>query len=276
MNNKFKLVIADDEKIVREGLAQTIPWEEMDIEVVGLASNGIIALELILETRPHFLLTDIRMPGMNGIELTKKAKELIPDICIIMLTSFEDFSYVRDSLNNGAFAYLLKIEVFNELPSIINNAKEYIAKTTSSERIETLNKVHLLREHFGKLFVMGTDYIPIETSELTLSWDYYSTVIIFNLKNYFSLKTTGNVSFISAIPHNLDTVIASFSNIENQLMVPIIINEIEFAVIFLMQENNQKSLNIIESLTDKINCIIGAELICGLSGTHKGWNIQGN
>lgn len=105
--SKIRLVIADDQTLMRDGL-QTIINLEDDMEVVGLADNGAAALELVREHRPDLVLMDVRMPVLDGIEATKLILAEFPDTMIVVLTTFAEDQYIVDSLVNGAVGFLLK------------------------------------------------------------------------------------------------------------------------------------------------------------------------
>jgi DNA-binding NarL/FixJ family response regulator len=101
------IMIADDQTLMRDAL-QTIVSLEKDMLVVGLAKDGIQALELVRELRPTLILMDIQMPGMDGIECTKQIKQLYPDTVILILTTFSDDDYIVEGLASGAAGFLLK------------------------------------------------------------------------------------------------------------------------------------------------------------------------
>ena len=119
----YGLVIADDELIIRQGL-MTIPWNECNIEVLGIASNGKEAYDMVREKRPDILLTDIRMPGMDGLSLIEAAKKHNPEIQAILLTGYEDFDYARDAIRLGAIGYILKPSDPEEIIESIERAKK--------------------------------------------------------------------------------------------------------------------------------------------------------
>lgn len=104
----LRIVIVEDEDIIRQGLIATFDWAAVDAEVVGEAADGAEALPLIRSLRPDVLLTDIRMPNMDGLELARKLQEenILPKL--VYLTSFADFDYVREALRLQAADYLLK------------------------------------------------------------------------------------------------------------------------------------------------------------------------
>ncbi|WP_309122528.1 response regulator transcription factor [Paenibacillus sp.] len=109
-----KVLIVDDETLIRQGIKHYMNWEREGFRIVGEAANGQQALELIAETRPHILMTDIVMPIMDGEELTKQVNSLYPDIQIVILSSFGDFDYVRAAFHNGAVDYILKPKLETE------------------------------------------------------------------------------------------------------------------------------------------------------------------
>lgn len=104
----LKVVITDDEKIQLESLVEFIRWADFGMEVVGCASDGMKALDLIQKHCPDILITDVRMPRMSGLELSKKAKEILPEIKIIIISGYEEFEYARSAVDLNAYAYILK------------------------------------------------------------------------------------------------------------------------------------------------------------------------
>ncbi|KQL54009.1 LuxR family transcriptional regulator [Heyndrickxia shackletonii] len=103
----IKIIIVDDQPLIREGLGTLLNLRP-EIEVVGMASDGLEALNVALEKRPDLILMDIRMPNMNGVEGTRVLREKLPDIKVLMLTTFNDSELIYDALQEGASGYLLK------------------------------------------------------------------------------------------------------------------------------------------------------------------------
>ena len=103
----IKIMIVDDQPLVREGLG-TLLGLRPEIEVVGMAGDGTEALKKALELQPDIVLMDIRMPTTNGVEGTKLIKERLPDVKVLILTTFNDSEFVFDALEEGASGYLLK------------------------------------------------------------------------------------------------------------------------------------------------------------------------
>lgn len=135
----IKVIIADDQDLIRGSLRIVLRGEK-DIEVVGVASNGIEAIELCKQHQPHVVLMDIHMPEMDGIAALGHIKNILPNTRIVMLTTFHDMDYVREALALGAEGYLLKAMQPEDLASsirLVNNGEmlipQEIAKIMVSE-----------------------------------------------------------------------------------------------------------------------------------------------
>jgi len=130
----IKVLIADDESIVRKGLQATVPWEKYGMEVVADAPNGRKAWEAFQLHRPHIVITDIVMPEMDGIELSRRVKQAAPDTRIVLLSCHRDFEYAKEGLKLGASGYLLKTAFEDdELESML----EQFRKELSASRPES-------------------------------------------------------------------------------------------------------------------------------------------
>ena len=103
----IKVLLADDQTIIRDGLRALLSMHA-DIEVVGEACNGIEAVERVRSLRPDVVLTDIRMPEMDGVAATQRIKKEFPDTVVIVLTTFDDDEYIIKAMTYGASGYLLK------------------------------------------------------------------------------------------------------------------------------------------------------------------------
>lgn len=105
--DKIKVIIADDEKMITKGLKIILDTYE-DIEVTALVSNGEEALNACRNERPDVILMDVRMPKCDGVLGTKLIKEQLPEVKILILTTFNDVAYIHEALKNGACGYILK------------------------------------------------------------------------------------------------------------------------------------------------------------------------
>lgn len=104
----LKTFLVEDEVVIREMIKKMIPWEQYGFKLAGEASDGEMALPLILKSKPDLLITDIKMPFMDGLTLCKLVKKELPDIKIVILSGYDDFNYARQAISIGVEDYLLK------------------------------------------------------------------------------------------------------------------------------------------------------------------------
>ena len=104
----IKVVIADDEYRICELIHRLVDWQSLDMEVVAMANDGVEALQIIKEYLPDILITDIRMPGLSGLELIEQASRIAPDIGFIIISGYSEFEYAKKALSFAVVDYLLK------------------------------------------------------------------------------------------------------------------------------------------------------------------------
>jgi YesN/AraC family two-component response regulator len=145
----LKVLIVDDEYIARFGLKSCIPWEASGFELVGTADDGISALEIIKEARPHIVIADIKMPRMDGIELLKLTRAFDKNVCFIMLTCLDDVHSVKTAIKAGADDYISKLSMRpEELLSILANMKANIERQVEcAVRNEIAKAKQYIAEH---------------------------------------------------------------------------------------------------------------------------------
>ena len=129
----IKVVLADDEKKVVLLLQKLIDWEKQGFEIVGIANDGIHALELVREKQPQLLITDIRMPGCDGIELIRQARELQPGIHFVIISGYRQFEYAQNALKYGVEDYLLKPLKKDDLNGILLRVREKLGEEAALE-----------------------------------------------------------------------------------------------------------------------------------------------
>ena len=121
----YRVILVDDEPLILAGIASLLNWEEHDCAIVGKATNGPSAYDMILEQKPDIVITDIRMPVLNGLELIEKCQATGMSFAFLVLTNLEEFDLARKALALGASDYLVKLNLSpEELSRAVNRAKE--------------------------------------------------------------------------------------------------------------------------------------------------------
>ncbi len=130
----YKVLIVDDERLIRITLKNMLDWKALDCEVIATVKDGEEALRVFDGLHPEIVITDLKMPGMDGIELIKKIKERNKNTQVIALSNYSDFEYVRDAMKAGAFDYLLKVTLEkSELQRIIEQVKESCVESSKND-----------------------------------------------------------------------------------------------------------------------------------------------
>lgn len=137
----LKIFLAEDEVIVRETIKRMIPWEDLGFELVGEAADGEMALPLLLRQKPDLLITDIKMPFMDGLTLAKVAKKEIPGLKVVILSGYDDFNYAKQAINIGVEGYLLKPITKNALIERLTEIRSrYEHEKTQKEYYEKFHR----------------------------------------------------------------------------------------------------------------------------------------
>lgn len=141
----YKLVLVDDEKEVRQGLLQNISWNECGFEIAGEAENGREALEIAERVMPDVVISDIKMPFMDGLQLAEILREKLPTVKILLLTGFDEFEYAQKAIRLNVLEYVLKPVSSPELVAILLKVKANMDREIAQRK-----DLQILREHFMK------------------------------------------------------------------------------------------------------------------------------
>lgn len=167
----YRIILIDDEPLILAGIASLICWEEHDCCIVGKATNGHTAIDLILDTRPDIVITDIRMPVMNGLELIQACKEKNCEFAFIFLTNLEDFQLAKEAVHLGATDYLVKLDLKPQtLIQALERAKEHCSRMESHHNKELYalllkdSRKQLEQNYFSQLLL-----IPPSDSEFAFN-----------------------------------------------------------------------------------------------------------
>lgn len=212
-------MIVDDENIIRKGLRDYIDWQQYGFEVSVEAENGITALQLAREHKPDVILTDIYMPLMDGIEFSKKVKDLMPEVIVIFISGYNDFSYAQRAIELGVYRYLTKpIKTQDLITLLVEVANE-------------LEHTQLQKEELKKIDSLIAESMPIlkERFLLNLVHGELKDKEIYNRAEYLGVDVKGN-GFFSMVVSLDDYFIYMEQKTEEE------INIIKFGIHKLVEE----------------------------------------
>lgn len=195
----LKVIIADDERLICRLVQALADWDSLGMEVVAMAENGLEAMELVRSERPDVLITDIRMPGCDGLELIRSAKQLMPELEVVIISGYAHFEYAQSAMKYGAGYYLLKpikqAELMETLEKIRERCEARLEMRTSRARQHQNSQKDLsrIRESLMKDLLSGnpvnlTGEILRESYHLDTAGDTYQV---------FMVKMDGSVSQVS-------------------------------------------------------------------------------
>lgn len=176
----LKVFLVEDESIVREGLKKNIPWQEYGYQFMGEASDGEMALPMIRKIRPDVLITDIKMPFMDGLALSQIVTQEIPDIRIIIISGYDEFEYAQRAIRVGVEQYLLKPITRGGLRKVLLEIREKIETEKEQKNyLETFQNEmkeyedYSRRSFLEKVFggVLSVQQIYEEAAKLSLELD---------------------------------------------------------------------------------------------------------
>lgn len=181
----IRLLIADDEKIIRETLSTIIDWESLGVEVVAVCKDGLEAYDAIIDEYPDIVLTDIRMPKLSGLELIHKITENHDNIHFIILSGYDEFSYAKEAMLYGIKHYILKpcneVEIINAVQDLI---REYYTQHTLPEKTGAMelsgNMMHHIvlqalssSENLAALSNIYENFLDFSTTPYQLCYLYF-------------------------------------------------------------------------------------------------------
>ena len=247
----LKLMLVDDEPVIRKGIRTSIDWEKYGVEIAGEASNGRDALARAMELKPNIVITDIRMPVMDGLALADSLKTQLPDTRIIILSGYDDFDYARKALSIGVCEYLLKPVRAEELVELIVKFKNEIVKAQ-------LEKSRSLTENIT--FNESLQQIRANFLSNLLKGEYSDKPSIFEKAEALKLDLTGPEHLVFVIE------IDGFHNITRD-MPPRDIDLLKFSVMNISEE-------LLQSRAQGFVCYSESEHLIGLAGSKGLTEVQ--
>lgn len=207
---QMRVVIVEDEEIIRKGLEMAIDWMEYGCVVIGTAENGAEGLELILRERPDIVLTDIKMPKLSGLDMVEQASAELPFYSII-LTSYSEFKLAQKALKIGASDYLSKPVDRDELKKVLDKIRRHLTNQSRYDAIEQMSqKRTLTSEDEWSIFQMAktSDNIYVKRTYQLIKERYQEKISVNDVAeelgvsvSYLSrkLKTHLNITFVDLL-----------------------------------------------------------------------------
>lgn len=171
----YKVLLVDDERIILEGISGIVDWAGAGTKLIGTARNGLEALDKIAQERPDIIISDIKMPGMDGLQLAAKLAETFPDIKLALLSGFGEFEYARAAMHYGVKHYLLKPSNEHKIAEVLRELAEELDQERQQEQFVTRLREELVKvlphvkEQFLKEFVTNKTYGNRD-------WEYYRSL----------------------------------------------------------------------------------------------------
>lgn len=231
----YSLLIVEDEAIMRDGLSTTIPWGEWGFHVSGTAEDGNKALALLEENRADLVLTDIRMPGMTGIELLQEIRKRFHHTKIVLLSGYEEFEYVRQGLAYGASGYVLKMNLLTELKPAILHAKSLIDHDSEAALLHRAAEEagHNIRQReFVRRLLLGESPDGEGAFHLTNSTLEWLPVVLY-VNQYFDQMRERGAHAMNEELHGLVKSAESFLNSFERSYILVRIKENEWVATFV-------------------------------------------
>ncbi len=244
----YKVLFADDEILTREAITENTPWEETGFTLMGTAQNGKEAIELMENSRPDLLITDICMPIMDGIELSKFVKNNYPEIQVVILSGYDEFEYAKQALKNGVAEYILKPITSLELKEELLKFKDKIDKANNQKcHVEKIQRAYeknmpVVREHFLNRLLEGN----ISKEQIVKRLEYFNINLAgtYQAVAFVEIEdATEILKLYPGIPENLmQFAIANIANevLENETRTITFQNVNDTCVVIYMEESENK------------------------------------
>lgn len=230
----YKVLLVDDERIILNGISRIVNWEASGTVLAGTARNGLEAFDFITNHSPDIVISDIRMPGMDGLELVAKAMERYPHLRFILLSGYSEFDYARTAMQYGVKHYLLKPCNESAIESALSEVVEELRQTEGKEQFVQNLKYGMqkvmphVKEQFLKEFVTNKTYGSKD-------WEYYCKLFDLELEG----RPVRLVLFQLEGAFEFEHLFAVKNIAEDLLQRPLLSSTIGEHVLVLMEDDGQ-------------------------------------
>ena len=267
----YRLMVVEDEDMIRRGIVNSIPWQSLGFVVVAESANGKDALEQLEKNQVDVLLTDIKMPIMGGTELSKKTRQLYPDIEIIILSGFAEFEYARQAIGFRAFDYLLKptnkkklLDAFTALKESMDQKREikeeiFYSNMFINAGYETMRNEFLQSMLEGDTSLFKDFDEKTASLELDFSGHYFTAATIkFDRKSIYKELESSWATDKRLLTFTYRNILKEeLSNVDNAYYIVKDYDTIDFVFCFSAKERQEaQMIPCLESISENIhNCL---------------------
>lgn len=274
----YKLLIADDNVYERNGLAKLKMWQEFGFHDILLAENGSIGYELALKEKPLLVITDVQMPTMDGITMSKKIMEALPETKIIFMSCFDDSQYIRSAFDVNAFSYILKPLNIPKLRQLVKKILQI--NETELEKSNMINKLEqqlkdnipILRKHLMHDLIYGNldETMKIRLEKVDMGIKSYCSIAVLEVDNFEDISENPENDKIYYATNRINELIAEFDTEEKAFSI--VLNKKRIAIIHyldkasLKNEAEEKTLEFLSAMRQEINKKLAIEVSVCIGG----------
>lgn len=280
----FKVIIIDDEPIIRTGLSKKINWDKLECIVAGEGKNGNEGVDLARRLKPDIIITDIKMPKLDGLDFIKIIRDELPNSQVIFLTGYAEICFAQKAIELGAFGFVLKPTKFNQLEDIIQRACErvYKIKIKETEEMSLKSKLNTTSSIVNDKIIHDILFEPMQDDEIMdriklLNFDIRDFRIavlllgnLIKLQKGCSEKIDGYKSQIASCVRD---IIQDINQRYNMNVIYHVNGSNIVLVLNFLDENlltaNHELLNVLEYVRQKLFEVTSITLPLGLSRFHE-------
>jgi two-component system response regulator YesN len=193
----YRVMLVEDETLIRAGFRSSLDWEQFDLEIVAEASDGEEGFKLALEHRPQLIFTDVRMPIADGIQMSERILQELPDTKIVIVSGYDDYAYIRQSMLLGLCDYLVKPVEEDELQKVVEKIIHNLKQEQQNQMLEIekrftvdKSKKMIFAEVLNQVVTGNTSMLAIKKYEELRSWfqfDRYALAVL-RIENFYYAK----------------------------------------------------------------------------------------
>lgn len=261
----YRMMIVDDDSFVLDGLKNEIDWESLHIQIAVSCSNGTEALQILEKEQIDILLTDVKMPGMNGLELTKEALGRRPELKIVIISGYGEFEYAQQAIKCGVFDYLLKPVSVDMIRSVFQRlvGKLDESRADQSEREELLTPILNQKIYYDILFGIHNGQTEREVQRQKKFSRFQAAAVRIDIRSAEdTLKLENTVKQIFELLQQRK---------ERLNYVPLLMGNEEIFILFSLYLNEEQSLveDFLRRFQEEVSAVLGITVSVGLSGCFK-------